>query len=72
MGEVVSLKFFKPMKPAPDKDTEISRAGDMFLLGIVKEWCATQEQVMVREGRAMTPARRLDLMEAVEVLRGPT
>lgn len=70
MGQVVQVKFFKPMVPAPDKDTELSRAGDMFLLGVVKEWVATQEQLMARSGRAMLPARRLDLMEAVEILRG--
>lgn len=72
MGQIINLQFFKPMRPTPDRDTELCRAGDMVLLGIVKEWVAAQEQMMAREGRAMAAARRIDLMEAVEILRGPS
>lgn len=70
MGQVVRLAFFNPQVPAPDKDTELSRAGDNFLIGVVVEWCATQRQLMARGGTALEPSRRADLMEAVRVLRG--
>jgi nucleoside 2-deoxyribosyltransferase len=71
MGQVVEVAFdaFRPRVPAPNKDTEIKLAGDVFVLSQIEQWARAQRLASERQTKPLSPQKRVDALRALAAIK---
>jgi len=66
-AEIHHLRFFVPRVPR-DRDTELSIQADLSMLEKIERWVIAEKSACVREARPLSPAKRVVVMEASDVM----